>query len=137
MEPIIPQWRRDPFDHPEWTFELKFDGFRGLADTVRWRMLSKNGHHLQWYDGLLTELPPGCVFDGDIAVLDREGRPQFNALLFRRREPVYVAFDVLYADGDLRPQPLRARKAVLKQLLGARRDMLVVDGGRGCRHGAL
>ena len=33
MEPIIPIVK--PFDHPDWTLELKFDGFRGLADTVR------------------------------------------------------------------------------------------------------
>jgi ATP-dependent DNA ligase len=43
MDPIIPQWRKEPLDHPEWTFELKYDGFRGLADTINGRMLSKNG----------------------------------------------------------------------------------------------
>jgi len=35
MEPIIPIIRRDPFDDPAWAFELKLDGFRGLADTIR------------------------------------------------------------------------------------------------------
>ena len=27
MDPIIPQWRKEPFDHPDWTFELKYDGY--------------------------------------------------------------------------------------------------------------
>jgi ATP-dependent DNA ligase len=36
--PIIPRIRREPFDDPSWTFELKYDGFRGLADTVNGRM---------------------------------------------------------------------------------------------------
>jgi hypothetical protein len=60
MEPIIPKWRKEPFDHPEWTFELKYDGFRGLADTVNGRMLSKNGH-LKRYDALVSGLPRRCV----------------------------------------------------------------------------
>jgi bifunctional non-homologous end joining protein LigD len=132
MLPILPVVRKDPFSDPAWSFELKYDGFRGLADTVRGRMLSKNDYHLKRYDALLDSLPPGCVFDGEIAVLDGEGRPHFNALLFRRRPPVYVAFDVLFANGeDLRPLPLATRKAVLKQLLRGREDLGVVDGIAG------
>src|SRR5690242_12055710 len=100
MEPISPQWPREPFDHPEWSFKLKYDGFRGVADTIRGHMLSKNGSRLKGYDGLVATLPIGRVFDGEIAVLDRDGSPQFNALLFRRRPPVYVAFDLLFADGE-------------------------------------
>jgi ATP-dependent DNA ligase len=39
--------------------------------------------------------------------LDRDGRPIFNDLLFGRRQPVYVAFDVLVVDGeDVRALPL-------------------------------
>jgi ATP-dependent DNA ligase len=56
-----------------------------------------------------------------------EGRPQFKALMFGRRQPVYVAFDILFANGeDLRERPLRARKAVLKRLLGKRTDMVSI-----------
>jgi heme-degrading monooxygenase HmoA len=31
--PIIPIIRREPFDDPAWLFDLKLDGFRGIADT--------------------------------------------------------------------------------------------------------
>jgi hypothetical protein len=24
-------WRREPFDHPDWIFEIKHDGFRAIA----------------------------------------------------------------------------------------------------------
>jgi ATP-dependent DNA ligase len=42
-----------------------------------------------------------------------------DALLFGRRRPTYVAFDLLMADGiDLRPLPLRARKAAAVARLG-------------------
>jgi bifunctional non-homologous end joining protein LigD len=132
MDPIIPQWRKEPFDHPEWTFELKYDGFRGLADTVNSRMLPKNGNRLKRFDALVLGLPRGCAFDGEIAVLDRYGRPRFNALLFHRGQPVYVAFDVLYADGqDLRHLPLAARKAILDDLLHGRTDLVVLNGIAG------
>jgi ATP-dependent DNA ligase len=92
-------------------------------------MLSKNGHHLKRYDVLLSGLPTDCVFDGEIVVLGEAGRPQFNALLFRRGQPVYVAFDVLYAhDNDLRDMPLQTRKAAMKQLLRGCQDVIAVDG---------
>jgi len=42
LAPIVPIRRSDPFDDPAWLFELKYDGFRALADTVNGRLLSKN-----------------------------------------------------------------------------------------------
>jgi hypothetical protein len=55
IAPIIPAIRREAFDDPAWLFDLKLDGFRGLADTIAGRMLSKNGNRsirlrLQWRD---------------------------------------------------------------------------------------
>ncbi len=87
LQPIIPIIRREPFDDPAYLFELKLDGFRGLADTVNGRMLSKNGNRLKRFERLLEALPPGYVFDGEIVALDEQGRPRFNDLLFGRREP--------------------------------------------------
>jgi bifunctional non-homologous end joining protein LigD len=114
MQPIIPVVRQEPFDDPGWLFELKLDGFRGLADTIRGKMLSKNLNPLRRYQHLLDALPAGYVFDGEIVALDEDGRPRFNDLLFGRREPVFVAFDVLFAEGeDRRALPLKERKALL------------------------
>jgi ATP-dependent DNA ligase len=42
IAPIIPIRRREAFDDPAFLFELKYDGFRALADTVNGRILSKN-----------------------------------------------------------------------------------------------
>jgi hypothetical protein len=42
LSAIIPIVRREPFDDPAWLFDLKLDGFRGLADRITGRMLSKN-----------------------------------------------------------------------------------------------
>jgi bifunctional non-homologous end joining protein LigD len=118
MNPIIPIVRREPFDDPAWLFELKLDGFRGLADTIHGRLLSKNGNRLRRFERLLDALPAGFVFDGEIVALHGDGRPVFNDLMFGRREPVYVAFDILIADDeDVRALPLKERKAMLEKIV--------------------
>jgi bifunctional non-homologous end joining protein LigD len=118
MEPIIPIRRAEPFDGDGWIFDLKLDGFRGIADTIAGRMLSKNGNRLKRYEGLLDSLPPGFVFDGEIVALDDRGHPRFNDLLFGRRLAVYVAFDLMVADGeDVRTAPLKERRAMLGKIV--------------------
>jgi hypothetical protein len=47
LAPIIPAIRRDTFNDPAFLFELKLEGFRGLADTIAGRMLSKNANRLR------------------------------------------------------------------------------------------
>ena len=114
---INPVKRAQPFDHPDFVFEAKFDGFRAIADTVRGRLISRNGNRMQRFERVLDLLPKGYVFDGELVALDDAGRPLFNELLFGRRRPTYVAFDLLIADGiDLRPLPLKQRKVRLAQL---------------------
>jgi bifunctional non-homologous end joining protein LigD len=110
IAPIIPAVRREPFDDPQWSFELKFDGFRGIADIVNGRMISKRGNRMKRFETLLTELPADCILDGEIVALDEAGRPRFHDLMFSRRAPVYVSFDVLVARGeDVRSLPLAHR----------------------------
>ena len=31
IEPVIPVRRKEPFDDPEWLFDVKYDGYRGLC----------------------------------------------------------------------------------------------------------
>ena len=117
MKPIIPLIRKDAFDDPAWVFELKYDGFRGLVDTLNRRILSRNRNRLKRFDCLLETLPKGYIFDGEIVALDETGRPKFNDLLFGRRPPSYVAFDVLMIDGDdVTHLPLKERKSILGEV---------------------
>ena len=59
-----------------------------------------------------------AVLDGEIACVDDAGRPVFRDLLFRRRQCVFIAFDLLYLNGkDLRTLPLIERKTALKKLM--------------------
>src|ERR1700726_1825355 len=69
-----------PFDHPEWVFELKYDGFRSLAviHDGRTELISRNGHSFNSFDTLRKALTaPGdgkTVLDGEIVCLDKRGR---------------------------------------------------------------
>src|SRR5689334_6429304 len=93
--------RREPFDHPDWLYELKFDGFRALAfiESGSCRLVSRNAHVYKSFPALcasLAQLPREAILDGEIVCLDREGRPQFDKLFYRRGEPYFYAFDVPY-----------------------------------------
>jgi ATP-dependent DNA ligase len=37
-----------------------------------------------------------AVLDGEIVCLDEDGKPQFRDLLFRRSEPRFIVFDLLW-----------------------------------------
>ncbi len=118
IAPIIPISRPEPFDDPAYLYELKYDGFRGLADTLNSRILSKTKNTIKRFEGILENLPRGFVFDGEIVALDERGRPAFNDLLFGRKQPTYIPFDILVVEGeDVRGLPLKERKALLDKVV--------------------
>jgi hypothetical protein len=51
--------------------EAKFDGFRAAADTVRGRLISRNGNRMQRFEPVLDLLPKGHVFDAPRAIFPR------------------------------------------------------------------
>ena len=58
------------------------------------------------------------MLDGEIVCLDGKGRTKFNDLLFRRGEPCFFAFDLLFMNGhDMRTAQLAERKHELRRLL--------------------
>ncbi len=90
-----------PFDHPEWIFELKYDGFRSLAviQNGRTQLISRNGNPFNFFaepgKGLTLPLAGKTVFGGEIVCLHKRGRPQFRDLLVHRGEPCFFATDLL------------------------------------------
>ena len=127
IQPIRPTWRKDPFEHPDWLFDLKYDGFRGLCyiDLNGGRLLSRNGNTFDRFETLARQVVAElgvseAILDGEVIVADASGRPQFYDLLRRGREPAYVAFDLLWLDGaDLRQLPLAERLCALHAILPA------------------
>jgi bifunctional non-homologous end joining protein LigD len=117
--------RKAPFDHPEWIFELKYDGFRALAwiENHHCHLISRHGNRFSSFVALEKLIEAGLpannsVLDGEIVCVDEEGRPQFDDLLFRRGNPCFFAFDLLIRKGaDLRSTSLMDRKQELRRLL--------------------
>jgi bifunctional non-homologous end joining protein LigD len=126
---------------PDWSYEFKWDGVRALA------VVSATAEH--WYArsgaeitkaypelaglaaALAAEGITDAVLDGEIVVLDEQGRPSFMALAERMhvREtgrarqlaaslPVsYMAFDILAANGtDIRAVSYVDRRGLLETL---------------------
>src|SRR5215470_4025787 len=118
--------KAEPFDHSEWIFELKYDGFRALAvlEYGRCTLYSRNGHQFASFADLATKIgnalmPGSLVMDSEIVCLDKRGHCQFNDLLCRRSEPRFIAFDLLHASGkDLRRERLLDRKHELRRIIG-------------------
>jgi bifunctional non-homologous end joining protein LigD len=117
-----------PFDRAGWIFEIKWDGYRAIAEIEKGsvRLYSRKLKSLEGYFPqlveVLSELDTQAVIDGEVVVLDEEERSHFELLRHRtRREKdylVYYVFDLLYLDGrDLRRLPLLRRKENLKELI--------------------
>jgi ATP-dependent DNA ligase len=125
-----------PFDSPEYSFELKWDGIRALAavETSGWRLWGRqHADYTERYPELevLRRLPAGTLVDGELVAFDKDGRPDLPRLLrrhgltiawkiglARRSCPVhYVLFDLLYHRGRcLLKEPLARRREVLAEL---------------------
>ena len=86
---------KEPFDHPDYLFELKHDGFRTLVylEHGECRLVSRNLKQLR-FDSLKKALAKlkvkSAIIDGEIICVDSQGVSQFNQLLFRRSEPVLL-----------------------------------------------
>jgi bifunctional non-homologous end joining protein LigD len=113
-----------PFDHQDWIFELKYDGFRALAhvEAGQCRLMSRNRNAFRTFPslaaGIAAALSREAVIDGEIVHFDVEGRPQFYDLMRRRGLQHFCAFDLLWLDGrDLRGLPLLERKRLLHGLV--------------------
>jgi bifunctional non-homologous end joining protein LigD len=128
--------RAEPFDSDDFIYELKIDGFRALAyiQNGRGELISRNGNTFRGFAELAGWIAQhlkveSAVLDGEIACVDESGRPTFRDLLFRKRQCVLFAFDLLHLNGkDLRVLPLIERKGMLKKLLKRKRSrILYVD----------
>jgi bifunctional non-homologous end joining protein LigD len=128
LKPMLASPGGDAFDDAEWCFEMKWDGYRVIADCdgAKVKLLSRNGLSLNNkfapIVSALTELPFNSIIDGEVVALDAKGKPSFQ--LLQRFEAIpkgklaYMVFDLLQLDGqDTRELPLLERKALLKKLL--------------------
>ena len=126
VRPMLGTLVESPFDKPDWFYEIKWDGYRALAqvnhkDVLLYSRTDKS-FNVQFAPLVdrLKELKSHLLLDGEIVVLNKQGMPQFQWMQNYQRTQegdlcLYV-FDILYCNGyDLRQLPLRDRKEILKQ----------------------
>jgi bifunctional non-homologous end joining protein LigD len=146
IQPMLATSIEQPFDSPDWLFEIKWDGYRAVAfiENGRVRLVSRNQNDLTSQYADLQELPKAvkakiAILDGEIVALDEQGRSSFSLMQqrtgFRDRKKrfapqpgisvLYYAFDLLYLDGyDLRRVPLEQRKLALASILNGPNDII-------------
>lgn len=128
IKPMLASLVSKPFDHPEWIFEMKWDGYRAIAEVRKGKVFlySRNLKSFnQRYPSLVSSLEKmktDALLDGEIVVVDKQGHPHFQMLQdfqsARRGHLLYYIFDLLHLEGhDLTALPLLKRKELLKMIL--------------------
>ena len=126
--------RRDAApDGAGWLHEIKWDGYRLLADLDDGEVKLRSRNGLDWNEDFpevvqaIAALPVGDArLDGELVVLDADGHSDFAGLQRvidgSSRQPLrYVVFDLPGVAGvDISHAPLLARKTLLKALLGSK-----------------
>ena len=136
--PMVARLVGAPFDQDGWFFELKWDGFRSIAEldgqgAVKLYSRRHNDFTRRFRPvaHALAELGRPATLDGEIVALDETGHPRFEWLVNRGTQQgtlVYYVFDLLALDAkDLRQQPLIERKKKLERLLKGNERLRYVD----------
>lgn len=119
---------RPAFDDPAWIFEIKWDGYRAIAEVNKGnvKLYSRNGltfdkAYPKVFDALKS-IKKNVILDGEIVVFDEKGKPSFQKLQNYRSNDSYIiqyyVFDILQRDGkSLTNLPLIERKELLEKIL--------------------
>ncbi|MCF3107611.1 DNA ligase D [Niabella sp. CC-SYL272] len=133
IKPMLATLVDQPFDDPDWLYEIKWDGYRTLAfiKNGQARLLSRNNKSFDKkfypiYD-IISKWKLNAVFDGEIVALNEQGGSNFNVLQNWRSEAdaelAFYVFDILWYNGkNLMGLPLAERQVILKAVLPAGND---------------
>jgi bifunctional non-homologous end joining protein LigD len=126
IKPMLARLIDEPFDKAGWLFEIKWDGYRAIAEIKKdkIKLYSRNGNPFEKiYTPVveaLKKIKNDCILDGEIVAL-KDGHADFHTLQQYRDVDAplqYQIFDILSLDGkDLRKKPLIERKKLLAKLL--------------------
>jgi bifunctional non-homologous end joining protein LigD len=145
IRPMLATSVDEPFDSPEWLYEIKWDGYRAVAfiEDGRLRLVSRTQNDLTAQFAELNDLPKfvkakTAILDGEIVVLDEDGRSSFSLIQQRTGirkhghrvgskpefRALYYAFDLIYLDDyDWRKVSCEERKHALEQIVIAEGSM--------------
>lgn len=136
VEPALAQLKARPPQGDQWSWELKWDGYRLAVhiEPTGVRILTRSGHDWTHRFPAIEQAaralgPATMIIDGEAVVLDDEGRPDFGLLQKslgasgktagnRASDAILYAFDLIYLDGhDLRNIEYRSRRHLLGDTL--------------------
>lgn len=127
IKPMLATLIDKPFDAADWIYEIKWDGYRALAEVEKGHvhLYSRNNQSFNRFQPIVDDLKKikvKALLDGEIVVLDENGMPSFQLIQnYQRTEKgvlIYYVFDLLYLDGyDIRSLPLLKRKELLKKMI--------------------
>jgi bifunctional non-homologous end joining protein LigD len=127
IRPMLATTMEEPLDGDEWIYEIKWDGYRAIADLRGGLQLySRNGlSFLGKYhavEAALKQQQHEMILDGEIVAYNKEGKPDFQMLQHYDDNPqapiVYQVFDLLYLNGhSTRELTLLQRKELLREAL--------------------
>jgi bifunctional non-homologous end joining protein LigD len=128
FSPMLATLVDKPFDKVGWTYEVKWDGYRALGFMQRGKVDLKSRNDKFFNDkfypihAALVRWKADAIIDGEIVVLNDEGRSNFGGLQNWRSEAdgtlIYYVFDLIWYNGkDLTGLPLSERRALLEAVL--------------------
>lgn len=125
-----------PFSDEEWIYEIKWDGYRAIAEVegVDVKLYSRNGNTFNASYPIvvdaLKKLKLNAILDGEIVVMDENGRSNFQLLQYYGTDDEvaieYRVFDLLSLNGkETTGLTLLQRKELLKKLLSKKKSDIV------------
>jgi bifunctional non-homologous end joining protein LigD len=131
VRPMLASLADEPFDDPEWVFEIKWDGYRGISYLNKGKVdiqSRKNLSFTQKFSAVaeaLKEWDIDAVIDGEIVAMNDDGIASFQRLQNYANNGTaahleYHVFDILWLNGkDLTCLPLIERKFILQNIIPA------------------
>jgi len=128
IKPMLAQTIDEPFNKKGWIFEVKWDGYRTIAEIKGGNVELYSRNHLSFNEkfapikNALGNFSGDAILDGEVVAVDSSGKPVFQLLQdypeSNQGEIIYYVFDILHYQGhNLRGLPLIERKEILNQLL--------------------
>ena len=127
VKPMLATLVDKPFNSKEWIFEIKWDGYRAIAECNfnEIKLYSRNSisfnKNFPEVVESLRSLGLQAVLDGEVVAVDERGMARFELIQNHHRRAgniIYYVFDILYYNGyDLTRLSLLERKEILKKIL--------------------
>jgi bifunctional non-homologous end joining protein LigD len=128
LTPMLATLVDQPFDTEGWQYEIKWDGYRAIAFCNKAKVTLKSRNNLSFAEKFppvhkaLQQWNIHAVVDGEVLVLDKDGKSNFSALQNWRSqkdgELYFYVFDLLWLNGkSLLELPLEDRRNLLREIV--------------------